>query len=90
MSSVSDRPIALLYVIRDEISGNWLDLVTEDDVIVLVENGVYRQQSQLPPISRIYALTSDCSARSVEPRAQIIDHGQWVDLSLRCQHIIRI
>ncbi|GGA68817.1 hypothetical protein GCM10011369_08040 [Neiella marina] len=90
MSSASDTPTGLLYVVRDESSSDWYPLVTQHDVIVLTENGVYRNRNQLPQCRQVYALANDCTARAVEPWAAVIDHDTWVSLSLECQQVVRI
>lgn len=89
MSSESkDR---ILYVVRDAQSQRWLELITETDALLLVEDGVYHTASELIQLNcPIYALESDANARAVSPKADLIDHAKWVTLSLQFSQTVRL
>ncbi|MBW8192436.1 DsrH/TusB family sulfur relay protein [Neiella marina] len=80
----------VVYVVREQQSCDWFDLVTNDDVVVLVENAVYRQSHQLPSLGLHLALASDCAARAVTPAIDTIDFPQWVELVANSAQTIRV
>ena len=89
MSSESNPGI--LYVVRDVESIHWFELMTAQDALLLVEDGVYRQSVQLPSqIKQVYALSSDVKARAAQPNVDLIDHGKWVTLSLQFSSTVRL
>ena len=90
MSSESN---GILYIIRDPYSDDWFDLITPADALLLVEDGMYRQFSQLPRGACCYALRSDAEARNqtyVPTEITLIDHNESVLLSLSYQQMIRL
>lgn len=87
MSSESN---ATLYIVREAHSLEWLPLVTKHDALLLVEDGVYRQPEQLPHHSELFVLKADAQAREVKSSGHLIDHGEWVTLSLKFAQVVRL
>ncbi|MFK7160903.1 DsrH/TusB family sulfur metabolism protein [Marinospirillum sp. MEB164] len=66
-----------------------LPLMQAEDAIVLVEQGVNLLQQPIQLTQPLYALKKDCQARAITPHATctLIDHAQWVALTLEYDRV---
>ncbi|MCM2680755.1 DsrH/TusB family sulfur relay protein [Echinimonas agarilytica] len=87
---MSSESKSILYVVRSETPPAWSQHVSSADSILLVENGVYLHASEHFRTARVYVLTSDVVARAITTQAQLVDHDDWVKLSLSHDQIIRL
>lgn len=91
MSYGSNPKQSTLYVVRDIASTDWFSLVSAQDALLLVEDGVYRHALQLPgQANKVFALETDAKARATSPTADLINHAEWVTLSLQFSQMVRL
>lgn len=84
----------------DPYQGELLDLATEGDGVILIEDGVYAAGSNANPLSaalaaaqargvRLWALQADLEARGVTTALPVVDYPGFVGLIIehdRCVH----
>lgn len=62
------------------------DLISSDDVIVLIEDGVYLASGDLP--CRAFAIDIDLAARGIGPgSAEVINHSRFVELCTQADRV---
>ena len=80
----------ILFVISEPYTQKCFELISKNDAILLIEDGIYCKPANLPANENIFYLAADAKARNHAANGTAIDHAKWVALTLEFSKTVKI